>query len=44
MTAPISMTFLRDTRSGGDPAQPAHGAAALAGFISAATDTVDVAI
>ncbi len=44
MTAPLSVTFLRDTRSGGDPGQPASVAAALGDFISAATSTVDVAI
>ena len=44
MTSPISTMFLRDTRSGGAADQPERVAAALAGFISAATETVDVAI
>ena len=44
MTSPISTMFLRDTRSGGAADQPGRVAAALAGFISAATETVDVAI
>lgn len=44
MTTPISATFLRDTRHGGDPDQPTHIAAALTGFLSAATASVDIAI
>ena len=44
MTAPISATFLRDTRHGGDPDQPTRVAAALAEFIGAASTSVDIAI
>ena len=39
-----SVTFLRDTRHGGDLEQPMQVARMLADFIAAATTTVDVAI
>ncbi len=44
MTRSIDITFLRDTRHGGDPSQPTDIAALLADFVAGATTSVDVAI
>ena len=44
MTAPITTTFLRDTRHGGALSQPADTARLLTEFVAAATDSLDIAI
>ena len=44
MTSPIDITFLRDTRHGGQASQPDDIAALLAEFVDAATASIDIAI
>ncbi|SDP45322.1 Phosphatidylserine/phosphatidylglycerophosphate/cardiolipin synthase [Nakamurella panacisegetis] len=44
MTSPIAVTFLRDTGHGGEPGQPQAIAAALAEFVDAARNSIDMAI
>jgi phosphatidylserine/phosphatidylglycerophosphate/cardiolipin synthase-like enzyme len=44
MSSAVALTFLRDTRHGGNANQPAQTAAALAAFVASATRSVDIAI
>jgi hypothetical protein len=44
MSSSVALTFLRDTRHGGNANQQAKTAAALAAFVAGAKQSIDIAI